>query len=267
MSGIGSFLGFSRDRGLDGGIFNLKEQNLLKIEDLWTEQELPIISSGLVLHLDAGKQSSYSGTGTSWLDLSANSNNATLVNGVAYDPSNSGYLVFDGIDDFAVNSSTTGIPLANSSRTVQIWVYPKNNFSTFVQIGSSFSGSPDQVYIVQSFLDAGIYYLFTDGKNASNNLTFSGSDVPVVNSWNHITFGNAGQNWFYYLNGTLKRSGTFPTTLNTAGQKYVIGKRDDILSPQGHTNGNISQVAIYNRALDSTEILENFNALRDRYGV
>ena len=32
-------------------------------------------------------------------------------------------------------------------------------------------------------------------------------------------------------------------------------------------NGNISQIQIYNRALSATEILQNFNALRGRYGV
>jgi hypothetical protein len=78
-------------------------------------------------------------------------------------------------------------------------------------------------------------------------------------------FGNSGQNWFYYLNSTLKLSGTFPVALNTVTQKYVIGARDDAAG--GYVNGRISNTKIYNRALSAAEISQNYNALRGRYGL
>jgi len=58
-----------------------------------------IVTDGLVLCLDAGNPKSYPGSGTTWTDLSGNSNNGTLVNGVGYNGSNLGSLSFDGVDD------------------------------------------------------------------------------------------------------------------------------------------------------------------------
>ena len=60
-----------------------------------------IVTSGLVLCLDAVDRKSYPGTGTAWIDRSGNRNNATLVNSLSYNTNNSGTLVFDGVDDYA----------------------------------------------------------------------------------------------------------------------------------------------------------------------
>jgi hypothetical protein len=222
-----------------------------------------VVEDGLVLALDAGNTKSYPGSGTTWTDLSGRGNNGTLENGVGYNVSNGGSLSFDGVDDYVINSSTTGIPTGNSSRTIQFWVYPKTDTNDFIQLGTG--GGGNQVYIVEYYNISGTRYLFTDGKNGSNNLTISGSQLPNLNAWNHITFRNSGQNWFYYLNGVLQKSGTWPITINTIGQKYTVGKRDDVAA--NATNGNIAQVSIYNRALTATEIQQNFNATRGRFGI
>jgi len=222
-----------------------------------------IVMNGLVLALDAGNRKSYSGSGTTWNDLSGRGNTGTLVNGVGYNSGNGGSLSFDGTDDYVINSSTTDIPTGNSSRTIQFWVYPKADTNNFIQLGTG--GGGNQVYIVNFYNITGTRYLFTDGVNAANNLTISGAQLPTLNTWNHITFGSSGQNWFYYVNAVSQASGTWSTTINTIGQKVIIGKRDDTV--QLTTNGNISQVSIYNRALSASEIQQNFNALRGRFGI
>lgn len=174
------------------------------------------------------------------------------------------YMKFDGVDDYIINSSSTNIPVSNSSRTIQFWVYPKTATNTFIQLGTG--GGGNQVYVI-SFYTNGPTYLFTDGINGGNNLTISGPQLPILNMWNHITFGNSGQNWFYYINGILRHSGTWSVALNTIGQKYIVGKRDDYVPSPGNTNGNISNVLIYNRSLSAQEVQQNFNALRGRYGL
>ena len=199
--------------------------------------------------------------GSTWTDLTGRGNNGTLTNGPTYNSSNGGSIVFDGVDDYIINSSTTGIPTGNSSRTIQFWVYPKADTNNFIQLGTG--GGGNQVYIVEFYNFSGTRYLFTDGVNGANNLTISGSQLPNLNTWNHIIFGNSGQNWFYYLNGASQASGTFGVTLNTIGQKVIIGKRDDVVV--NTTNGNISQVSIYNRALTAAEIQQNYNATKTRY--
>jgi len=218
-----------------------------------------IITSGCVLSLDAADKLSYKGSGTTWTDLSGNGNTGTLTNGPTFNAGNMGSIVFDGVDDYVIDSSTTNIPTGNASRTIQLWVYPKTNTCNLVQLGIG----GNQIYIVQFFNSGGTLYLFTDGINTSNNITFSDTNLPTLNAWNHMTFGSSGQNWFYYLNGESKLSGTWSVTINTIGQKYVIGNRDDVsVTP---TNGNIAQTLVYNRSLSATEILNNYNATKSRF--
>jgi len=76
MAGVGSFLGLSRDDAKDGGIFNLKEQRLLKLNNKWSS-EIDIVNTGLQLYLDANNTTSYPETGSTWFDLSGNSKNFT----------------------------------------------------------------------------------------------------------------------------------------------------------------------------------------------
>lgn len=225
-----------------------------------------IVKDGLVLNLDAGKVDSYPKSGTTWRDISGFQNNATFTNGPTYDTGSFGSILFDGVDDYVINTSSVNIPVGNSSRTIQFWTYPKSNQNNFIQIGTAAGGGGGNQYYIIEFLNiAGTTFLFTDGKNAGNNLTISGSQLPTLNIWNHITFGSSGQNWFYYLNGALARSGTWPTTINTVGQKFIVGKRDDVV--QATTNGNIAQVLIYNKDLSATEVLQNYNATKGRFGL
>jgi hypothetical protein len=223
----------------------------------------PIVTSGLVLLLDAGNTESYPGSGTTWTDLSGNGNHGTLTSGPTYSSANRGSLVFDGIDDYVIDSSTTNIPVGSSSRTIEFWVYPKGDTNVFVVLGPGGVGST-QIYSVQFYNIGGTRYLFTDAITA-NNQTISGAQLPTLNAWNHIVFGNSGQDYFYYVNGVLQKSGTFPANLNTVGQKYLIGKRTDYAS--NTMNANMARVSIYNIALSEAEITQNFNALRHRYGV
>jgi hypothetical protein len=222
-----------------------------------------IITNGLVLQLDAGNTKSYPGSGTTWSDLSGNGNSGTLTNGPTFSSANGGSIVFDGVDDFIIDSTTINIPIGSSNRTVHMWVRPTTNINNFMQIGTG--GGGNQVYVIQYYNISGTIYLFTDGINPSNNLTISGASLPTLNVWNHITFGNSGQNWFYYLNGILISSGTWPVTINTVGQKYVLGKRDDVVTPP--MTGNMAYAQIYNRALTAAEVLQNYNALSSRFGL
>ena len=224
-----------------------------------------IVTSGLVLLLDAGDQASYPGSGTTWTDLSGNGNNGTLTSGPTYSSANGGSLIFDGTNDYVINSSTTNIPVGSSSRTIEFWVYPKGDTNVFVVNGTGGVGTGNQIYSIQFYNISGTRYLFSDAVNVGNNLTISGAQLPTLNVWNHIVFGNSGQNYFYYINGVLQKSGTFPANLNTVGQKYLIGRRTDYA---GNTmNANMARVSIYNVALSGAEITQNFDALRSIYGV
>ena len=81
-----------------------------------------IVTSGLVLHLDAGNTKSYSGTGSTWYDRSGNLNggvvnNGTLVNGPSYSSIGGGSIGFDGSNDYVTILNNTTV-----SFTIGCWV-------------------------------------------------------------------------------------------------------------------------------------------------
>ena len=96
-------------------------------------------------------------------------------------------------------------------------------------------------------------------------MTITDAQRPTLNVWNHLTFKNEGQNYEYFLNGISQKTGTFSTTLNTVTQRYLIGKRDDVAT--GTLNGRIATLSVYNRALSATEVLQNYNATKSRFGL
>ena len=78
-----------------------------------------IVSNGLVLCLDAANKRSYPGTGTTWTDLSGNSNNGTLTNGPTFSAGNMGSILFDGTNDY-VGSFPTQISAIYRCQSFQL---------------------------------------------------------------------------------------------------------------------------------------------------
>ena len=78
-----------------------------------------IVTSGLVLSLDAGNTKSYPGTGTTWFDKSGNTYNGTLTNGPTFNTANLGSIVFDGVDDYVTCGT---IPFTSNTFTIEVEV-------------------------------------------------------------------------------------------------------------------------------------------------
>lgn len=212
-----------------------------------------IITNGLVLSLDAGDRNSYTSGSTSWFDLSGNNNTGTLTNGPTFNTGSLGSIVFDGVDDFVTGSLST---LTDFTITYTV---NSNNISSaliYYPLGLNFSGSSNGggVYFGGTFtsLTTGLY----DGSN-----TVSSSISVAANTWYIITATRSSNVGSIYINGILRGTSTVFTSsiLN-----YTIAKRTDNFWPY---NGRIASTQIYNRALTSDEILQNYNATRTRFGL
>lgn len=219
----------------------------------------PIVTSGLTLNLDAGNISSYPGTGTTWSDLSTYGNNGTLVNGVAYSSSNNGILVFDGVNDYVSVNDNASIRFGTGGYSINIWVNPSlfSGSKVLIQKGSALGGW--QIY----FDSSGFLHFTQQFVIDIATIQFS------TNQWKNIVFtsnGGSDRNIYMYVNGTL--SGTY--TCN-ADQNYnststlTIGA--DGVGGNYFLNGAIPNVLLYNRKIDSTDITQNYNALKTRYGL
>jgi hypothetical protein len=214
-----------------------------------------IVTPGLVLNLDAGNVISYSGAGTAWRDLSGNGLNGTLINGPSYNNSNNGSVVFDGTNDLVSITYNSVFNLVTST-TINIWYFT--------------SGSSG--YILNR--DKGGWEGYNIGPGSiSYSGQVGGNDFDYswgysTNRWNMLTWVVNRQSGFYliYLNG-VQQGTSFAIThpaLNSTNPLY-LGSRGGV--PDNFFNGRISNVLVYNRALSATEITQNFNAVRSRYGV
>ena len=218
----------------------------------------PVVLSGLVLYLDAGNVLSYPGTGTIWTDLSLNSNNGTLQNGTTYSSANGGTLVFDGINDY-VNTPLNLFPSGTQDRTTQIWFKKTNTGTTDVIFGygGSVNGTTFGSFIV------GTNEIFFWGQNLDTNIGYT----ITTNVWYNLAFTLTSGVLIAYINGI--QVFTFTPSISTTtgfGSQSGIGANINFLGGANFWHGNISIYMIYNRALTSSEVLQNFNANKSRYG-
>jgi hypothetical protein len=213
-----------------------------------------IVTSGLILCLDAANPKSYPGTGTSWFDVSGNNAIGTLTNGVSYSSNNLGILTFDGVDD-RVNVVNTIPSLSNL--TIELFL------RTTVVDGS-------QDIFLDQFLS--LRYEISGNKfniHLGNNSVWAYTVLPsvttvVANTWYHTAWTWNGSTAVMYVNGLAENSissGAFSsgTGLITLGQHTP--------DTSYAWAGNMGSVKIYNQALTAAQVLQNFNATRGRYGI
>lgn len=216
-----------------------------------------IVRDGLVLHLDAANPKSYPGSGNIWFDLSGSENNATLTNGPVFISDNKGSFTFDGVDDYVVlpYSTTMNVDYV----TLSVWIR-----STYL-IGPRvrhyvFDGLSHKTMI---YIDEPYEVNFV---NLANSTVSNSINYPSIsdNNWHNIVGAYDDSYSNMYIDGILVKtvSSNGPIQNATGG-----GRLMDYIGNGYETEGNASNFMMYDRALTESEIQQNFEAYRDRYGV
>lgn len=225
-----------------------------------------IVTDGLVLNYDIAQLRSYPTIGTAVTDLSGSGYTGTLVNGVAFSSNNGGSLVFDGLNDRVSRTTTINV---GSDFTVSAWIFP----TLLGTIRRCVVGNSSNYSLTNG-------WTFSTGSNNSFFLSI-GADVAyrtapantlTTNTWTCITgvVSGGGSNIVLYKNGialtTYAASLLTSNTIIYVYPEFNIGFRDTVYTLDPYT-GRIAQVQLYNIALTETEVLQNFNANRSRYGL
>lgn len=241
------------------GVWKLEEVYDSIKSSIWPSP-FSIITSGLILNLDAGKPSSYSGSGATWADLSGNGYHGTLINGPTYSASGGGSIVFDGVDDYVSGTLPTS---ATTSITLQGWVniqpgrkgpffrFGSNNVGYSIGQGSSSYTTTGQEVIM---LFSGVRWIST-GSNWDTG-------------WQMVTMVlDASGTPSAYKNGTLVGSYSGSNSGAPSGSYELARVIGDEPGGGGPWAGNVSTFWAYNRALSPIEIAANYATTRGRFGV
>ena len=219
-----------------------------------------IVTDGLVFAVDAGSGRSYDGTTT--VNNLAGSNTATLYNGVTYLSINGGVWDFDGTDDYA-GLPNSAIPTGNQI-TMSFWTEIDNVQNSSIIAGTAGS-FVQNLNIHLPWGDGNVYFDCGNGVGATSRIVFTPTTAEKTGWHNWVFTKNASTGIMkIYLDGTEKSSGSGRTSTIPALTTVTLGR---FFTNNYYNNGKIANTLIYSTALTSTEILQNFNAQKSRFGL
>jgi hypothetical protein len=215
-----------------------------------------IIKDGLVLCLDAGNRNSYAGSGTSSFDLAGN-NTFTLSN-----------ITYNAEGNFSFNASTSTIispensALNTQTPTVEVWVKTNNTNQ------NGFWFEKGQVNTQYSLFQEGTVIQWRMNIGGVTNLSTTTATYMSTSQWAQVVGTYTSGTRRLYINGMLVNSDGQTGTIATNTNGSSIGVYGGFNGSRGYYyNGSLAICKVYNRALSATEVLQNYNANKGRFGL
>lgn len=228
----------------------------------------PIVTGSLILSLDAGNIASYPGSGTTWTDTIGGKvfTLAGTIGTPTYNSSNGGYLNFGA--SAGHHATATSFDSVLTTYTIEVW--------------HLFNGTSSGTAPVLFGEGRGTYSNFmmgtTDGRTSPlkiqggfwNGAWQQGTTNPddyfqPSNGWYQFVLTYDGSTIKFYANNILRLTKT-PSdfTISKSGLGLNIMRRQDVANYWG---GGVSIIRVYNTALDSTQVAQNYNAQKSRFGL
>ena len=208
-----------------------------------------IVRDSLAFYLDAANTKSYPGSGTTWTDISGKGNDGTLTNGPTFSSDYGGKFNFDETNDYV----DCGNVLSQTAYTKSAWFRPESSTRNII------SGPANHAFWMvgtDNTLQAG-------HQGAWSTVSHTVPSGNMLNQWwNGVVTWNNSTGWVLYLNGVQ-----VDTNSNTSGPGGTTGVYIASYSGGNYFDGDIAQAIIYDRVLTATEVQQNFNAFRGRFGL
>jgi hypothetical protein len=252
----GNFKGYNR------ALTAAEVQQNYQAEQYRFETPAGIPTSGLVMNLDASNLDSYSGTGTTWYDLTGNGNNVSLINDPTYVGNSFGGYFSNDVDSYFSGVGTGTIPTGNNSYTMLVWARQTVSGGWgdkgFISIGGF--GSTNQSNALRTYNNTVGYFAHY----------WWGNDILLSNNNAGLSLGT----WFLaaatfdgttrriWINGVSQASDT-PVGHNVTSTTIQVSKTFG----SEYQVGDMAVARIYNRALTSDEMLQTYNAEKTRFGL
>lgn len=231
-----------------------------------------IVTDELYFHVDAAFTPSYPTKGTKWLNMGKSGNDGTLTNGPTFDSDGGGNIRFDDSDDIVLCGSSNSLTGDNlQSCTISAWVKYTVGTPGYVAAVKRQSTDSSLITIVVNQDTSGATgrlgiitrnRLDTDHSWIVHNGGYNDGD------WHNIVGTISGNTRTIYIDGIQRGTdtdGMQSVTNNTAN--FTIGGFATSGFNSLFFGGSIANVSFYRKALTSTEVTQNFNALKGRFGL
>lgn len=232
-----------------------------------------IITNGLVLAIDAANHKSYPGSGTTVTDLSARGNTGTLANGMSLVTDSEGGLCFDGDginDNIQFDESVDTKGTDNNAITYECWVKREGASAGTPRLMSTDASDYNALFILSGG-NGSLYWRINIGGASKDRIYSSGL---TLNEWTHVVGtaeynGSSSYTQALYVNGqsvsstTAAASGTWGD--GTTRVFSIFSNVEATHQNNNCLNGKVAIANVYNRALTSQEVLQNYNATKNRF--
>ena len=244
-----------------------------------------IVRNGLVLAVDAADKNSYSGAGTSWKDLSGNGADFTLscTGTSCTNPTfgnNAIKTSFSAtVDNYAdcVNTTTTIKNLLYGDHTIEV-VCKINSLTRGIDLNAAYTTETRNALIIWPGYHSGLTtdgtYLYYEiwnstsypvGIGASNIASYVGKSIMIQ----AVRISNT---LYIYFNGVLVSSGAITATTNYGYNNLRIGVAYSGLTVSNNSytwpsNIDFYSVKLYNIGFNQSQVTQNYNAIKTRFGL
>ena len=225
------------------------------------------VTTNLVLYYDPSNLSSYPGTGSTINDLSGNGLNGSLSNITFTSP----YFTYNGTSSQVSVADNSLLEPGSGDWTMEVWVNQTTSGNDVV-LGKFDNGglSQDVSYSIRT-TNTTYYAQIGSGSGAGATLFVnSTNNVGTLSTWYQLVyvFKNGGTKTLEtFVNGSSVGSvnHSLASILNSTNPLY-IGSYNGGEFPQWF-DGKIGITRLYNSALTSSQVLQNYNADKSKYGL
>jgi len=225
----------------------------------------PIVGSGLVLYYDPSNSRSYPGSGTTLFDLTSNALNGTMSNLTFTSP----YFTYNGSTSQVLRPDALSLEPGGGDFSIEVWLrydVITGQTRTFLSKTDNGGGAADWGYGFRTLSNGRTYFEVGSGGASITSPEFIVSRniwYQVVGVWTNV----ASNSIALYINSVSQGSNAhaFGTVKNTSRPLYLGNYNGNEFAQQ--FDGDIGVVRYYNKALTASEVLQNFNADKAKYGL
>lgn len=218
-----------------------------------------VADTNLKVHLDAGDSASYTGSGSTWTDISGNSKNATLVSH-AYSSEGQGSISFV---PGASGTISGGTAVVTGNYTKSVWVKFQGSGTEYRNLISGDNNATHAFWAPTNWQNT-FYNKVTSGHNGTWTHVSSTTDIGTTNKWHHLCVTFSTTNGMkLYVNGQVESTNSaMITAMNMSGGNLYLNSFNN--GGNGFT-GQMAQALVYDRELTASEVSQNYNASKGRF--